>query len=178
MKVVDIADEIYRELSTPTDISVSSVSFWVRSNIGALNSHIHTSYSVDADLTGSAQSNNSGLEVKDADGNEIGIDEAAILKKMYLVHYYDILLRSNIASLSTDTIVFVSDQGSSVKKIDKLNVAKHLGTVKASEEGQLRVLIRNYVISKVAPRQVTGDDLEEGTGLRGSFPYGTNFRTS
>ena len=120
MKVVDISDDIHRELGTPTGISIASISHWVRGNIGALNNYINSTYLEDATT----------LELNDADSVEIGNEEVAILKKMYHVYYYDSQLRTNINTLSTDTIVFVSDQGSSVKKVDRLDVARHLGQIK------------------------------------------------
>ena len=46
MKVVDIADEIYRELSEPTTISIPAISFWIRSNVGELNNRINTTFKI------------------------------------------------------------------------------------------------------------------------------------
>ena len=78
MKVVDVADEIYRELGSPTDTSVASISFWVRSNIGALNNHTNMEFTIDG----------STLEVSYLDDDDekvnLGIEDAAILKKMNL----------------------------------------------------------------------------------------------
>ena len=34
MKVVDIADELYREIGEPSTYSIASISYWVRYNIG------------------------------------------------------------------------------------------------------------------------------------------------
>ena len=83
MKVVDVADEIYRELGRPEDTSIASISFWVRSNIGALNNHINMEFTIDG----------STLEVNFTDDNDekfnLGIEEASILKKMYLIYDYD-----------------------------------------------------------------------------------------
>ena len=105
------------------------------------------------------------MELNDTDSVEIGNEEVSILKKMYHVYYYDSQLRTNINTLSSDTIVFVSDQGSSVKKVDRLDVAKHLGIIKKEEAASLTQLIHAYKLSKSAPRQVAGDDTEEGSGL-------------
>ena len=44
MKIVDIADEIYRELGEPSSISIPAISFWIRSNVGELNNRINTSF--------------------------------------------------------------------------------------------------------------------------------------
>ena len=40
MKVVDIAQEIYFDLNSPSDLSLAAVSFWIRANIGNLNNSI------------------------------------------------------------------------------------------------------------------------------------------
>ena len=49
MKIVDIADELYRELAEPSDLSIPAISFWLRSNIGKLNNLISTAYLIDED---------------------------------------------------------------------------------------------------------------------------------
>ena len=76
MKVVDIADEIFRELAEPTNLSIPAISFWLRANIGQLNNYINTEYSIDS----------SDLEIKDTSSVEIGEDEKSVLKKMYFIH--------------------------------------------------------------------------------------------
>ena len=46
MKVVDIADEIFRELSEPSTLSIPAIAYWVRSNVGELNNYLNTSFRV------------------------------------------------------------------------------------------------------------------------------------
>ena len=41
IKVVDIADEIHRELGSPSDLSISAISYWLRTNIGQLNNLLY-----------------------------------------------------------------------------------------------------------------------------------------
>ena len=48
MKVVDIADELFREVGEPSTYSIASISYWVRANIGRLNSHINTFFEIDS----------------------------------------------------------------------------------------------------------------------------------
>jgi hypothetical protein len=98
-KIVDISDEIYRELGEPSDISVPSIAFWLRTNLGKLNILINKKYSI------------STLDFEvDAIENEVfTIIEKSIFKKMYNIHYYDrqiikLIGRSNSINLiSTDT---------------------------------------------------------------------------
>ena len=46
MKIVDIADEIFRELGSPSDLSIPAIAFWLRSNMGALNNHINMAFKI------------------------------------------------------------------------------------------------------------------------------------
>ena len=109
MKVVDIADELHRELGDPSSLSIPAIAYWLRTNIGALNSHIKTSYGVNETTfeIEQKQTDSAGLE----ETVEIGEQERAILKKMYMVHFYEIKLRENITNLATDTVISVSDDG-------------------------------------------------------------------
>jgi hypothetical protein len=45
-KIVDVADEIYRELGEPNDLSLSSIAFWLRTNIGDLNILINKKFKI------------------------------------------------------------------------------------------------------------------------------------
>lgn len=148
MKIVDIADEIYRELSNPTDLSIPAIAFWLRSNIGALNNLIHTTY----DLRGR------DLEIVDEDGVEIAINEKAIFKKMYMIHFYDQKLRANMISMTSDTVLSVRDGDSSVTKINKNEVNRSIAAVKKQEYDELSIMVGAYKSTKALPRQVAGDD--------------------
>ena len=87
MKVVDIANEIYLELGSPTTTSLAAVSFWIRSNIGRLNNLINENFSI---LQPTYEIINT---FSDNTVEEININAAAILKKMYFLHHYDTLIR-------------------------------------------------------------------------------------
>jgi hypothetical protein len=152
MKVVDIADEVYRELGSPTDLSISAIAFWIRTNIGELNNLLFTTYDVHV----------STLELLDADNAEITAEAVAIMKKMYSIHYYDLQIKKNITSLSTDTILEVSDQGSSVKKVNKNEINKTLSSVRNQEIVSMKNLITAYRLRSAEPRQVAGDDTVAG----------------
>jgi hypothetical protein len=156
MKVVDIADEIYRELGSPTDLSISAIAFWVRTNIGELNNYLMATYVVDATT----------LEVKtileDDTEEEISPEAVSIIKKMYNIHNYDLEIRKNLISISTDSIIEVSDQGSSVRKINRNEVSKTLSNLRRQEVDTLTDLVTAYRLRNAAPRQVAGNDTVEG----------------
>jgi len=164
MKVVDISDDIYRELGSPSALSIPAIAFYVRGSVGALNSHINTVYMLNASLEiEETVTDNSDTTVT----TEIGIAEAAILKKMYMVHFYDAKIRTNLTALDSDTIVEVTDQGSSVRKVNKNEVSKTLLSIRNQEYEGLQKLISQYKISKSSPNQVAGDDTTEGFYGRG-----------
>ena len=161
MKVVDIADEIFREVGEPTTYSIASISYWVRANIGRLNSHINTFFEIEAtthEIIQKTDEKNDGALVE----KEITIDAGAILKRMFLIHYYDREIRTNITNAGTDTIVQVTDQGSTVRKINKNEVVKALTTLKRQEYEEMRALISDYRRAEFRPRQVVGDDTIKG----------------
>ena len=78
-KIVDIADEIYRELGEPSDVSIPSIAFWLRTNLGKLNILINKRYSI----------NTLDLEVDAISPETFTITEKSIFKKTYKIHYYD-----------------------------------------------------------------------------------------
>ena len=153
MKVVDIADQIYRELDSPTDLSIPAISFWLRSNVGSLNNYLNTKFHI-----------NSNLEIENSEDatQEIGLEEVAIIKKMYFIHDYEKKLRSVLGAASLDAVIQISDLGTSIRKVNKNEVGKTFSQVKKQEQEELNRMISAYKISAACPRQVAGDDTEQG----------------
>ena len=147
MKVVDIANEIYMELSEPTSLSVPAIAFWLRTNLGNLNARLNTSYDVDSDF-----------EIAPT----LGHKEKDILKKLYMVHFYDAQLRSSLGAASTDTWVEISSDGTSVRRVNKIQQSQTYQTAKKIELEELEKLVHAYKVSASAPIQVTGTDTTEG----------------
>ena len=48
MIIVDIADDLYKELGEPSTISIPVIAFWLRCNIGALNNALNTNFNIDS----------------------------------------------------------------------------------------------------------------------------------
>jgi hypothetical protein len=187
MKIVDIADEIFRELGNPSTISIPAISFWIRSNVGELNNRINTTFKIRDtnpdiyELSGSfvspayePQAFNEatgalGLSASADNGTAstpaivaIQPEEASILKKMYIVHYYDQQIRSTVGAASTDPIVEVASDGSRVRKINKNELSKTYIALKKEEYSELIDLINAYKLRKASPVQVAGDDTVRG----------------
>jgi len=153
MKVVDIAQEIYFDLNSPSDLSLAAISFWIRANIGNLNNTIFSSFII-----------NDSYEITESDA-EININAVAILKKMYMVHRYAVIIRSKITEVSANDVVEIQDQDTRVRRIDKNQLIRSISAEKKQEEEELRFLISNYRANKSSPGQVIGDDI-----VAGSFP--------
>jgi len=187
MKIVDIADEIFRELGNPSTISIPAISFWIRSNVGELNNRINTTFKIRDtnpdiyELSGSfvspayePQAFNEatgalGLSASANNGTAstpaivaIQPEEASILKKMYIVHYYDQQIRSTVGAASTDPIIEVASDGSRVRKINKNELSKTYIALKKEEYSELIDLINAYKLRKASPVQVAGDDTVRG----------------
>ena len=158
MKVVDIAHEIYFDLNSPSDLSLAAVSFWVRANIGNLNNSIFSSFTI-----------NDSYEIVQDDA-EININAVAILKKMYMVHRYAVIIRSKITEVSTNDVVEIQDQDTRVRRIDKNQLIRSISAEKKQEEEELRFLISNYRANKLTPSQVIGDDIVAGD-YSTDYPY-------
>ena len=199
MKIVDIADELYRELGEPSSISIPAISFWIRSNVGELNNRINTTFKIvdygseAYEFSGSfidparePQAFNEGtgalgLSISGTDGTastpaivSIQPEEASILKKMYVVHYYDQQIRSTVGAASTDPVVEVASDGSRVRKINKNELSKTYIMLKKEEYMELTDLINAYKLRKSTPVQVAGDDTQAGTNYSPSRFYNYN----
>ena len=198
MKIVDIADEIFRELGEPSTISIPAIAFWIRSNVGELNNRINTTFKIvdygseAYEFSGSfispqyepqafnEASGALGLSVSTNDGVastpaivSIQAEEASILKKMYIVHYYDQLIRTTVGAASSDPVVEVASDGSRVRKINKNELSKTYLSLKREEYTELKDLINSYKLRKASPVQVAGDDTQIGQYSinYGSYPY-------
>jgi len=147
MKIVDIADEIHRELGSPTTVSIPAIAFWVRTNIGAMNNYINTSFDI----------HSTSFEIEEA-GTEIDPEAVSILKKMYQVYYFDGKLRDTIDAATTDAVVALSSDGSSIKKINKNEQAKTYVAIRKQHFEELKSLITAYITKDTQPLQVAGDD--------------------
>ena len=80
MKIVDIADELYRELESPSSLSIASIAFWLRTNYGKLNTLIDAEFEIVE----------SGDYEMSPTPNE---EEKAIFKQLFVLYFF-ITIRS------------------------------------------------------------------------------------
>jgi hypothetical protein len=152
MKVVDIANEIYLENASPEDTSISAIAFWIRSNVGKLNTILYEDFSLDS----------SSFEILDGGGTEISYIAVAIMKAMYKVYRVELDIRANINAINNDSILAASDEGFSIRKVNRSEVLKTLTAFKKDTLTELTQLMHNYRSLNSMPSQVAGDDTEKG----------------
>jgi hypothetical protein len=154
-RLEDIAQEIVTDLNL--DIAPTAVVFWIRNNLGALNNLIYTSYSIN-----------------DSDGQispDIGIEEIAILKKLYELHNQTSLIRNNLGASSFNSVVEVSEAGNKVRMVNKTEMGKIHSDIRSQISVELNKLINSYLLKQSGTSPVSVD------GVDGSLPE-TNFYTN
>ena len=166
-KIVDISDEIYRELGEPSDISIASVAYWLRTNIGKLNVLLNKPYLI----------NDTTLEIYSSDETKdpFGINEKTIFKKIYTVHYYERLFRNALGAASTDSTIEIDQNGFRAKRVNKNELAKTYSDLKKQSDEALKMLLDKYELNEVTPLQVAGDDTIEAPGR--SYSYSRNIES-
>ena len=159
MKVVDIADELFNELGSPTTLSIQAISYWLRSNIGSLSNYLNEDFTLNAtDLDIEKTVNDEKVQIDE--------DEKDILKKMYHIHYYDILLRSTLSAAGTASVVEIQSDDTRVRRINKNELSKTYISLKRLEQDELTKLVNAYKIKKSSPVQIAGDDT-----VKGQYPH-------
>ena len=151
-KIVDIADELYREMGEPSDLSIASIAFWLRTNIGDLNITINKAYTI----------NETTLEIEVPEGEtEFGTTEKSIFKMLFSIHYYERLLRNALGAASTDSTIEISQNGFTARKVNKNELAKTYAELRKQINAELIELTKNYNLNEARPLQVAGDDTIE-----------------
>jgi len=164
-KIVDIADELYREMGEPADLSISSIAYWLRSNIGDLNNVINKRFYVDE--------TNLEIVAPSDSGDSVGLAEKSIFKMLFSIHYYERLMRNALGAASVDGLIEINQNGFSARKINKNEIAKTYGELRKQIVVELDKLIQNYNINESRPLQVAGDDTVEALGY--PYTYGNGY---
>jgi len=158
-KIVDIADELYREMGEPADLSIPSIAYWLRSNVGDLNNVINKRFYVD-------EANLEIIAPSDS-GDSLGLAEKSIFKMLFSIHYYERLMRNALGAASVDGVIEINQNGFSARKVNKNELAKTYGDLRKQIVSELDKLIQNYNLNEARPLQVAGDDTVPGLG----YPY-------
>ena len=150
IKIVDVADELYREMGEPSDWTIASISWWLRANLGDLNISINKRFYIDETT----------LEILSAaeSGDVFTSVEKSIFKMLFAVHFYERLLRNALGAASTDSVIEINQNGFSARKINKNELAKTYAQFRKQINDELQTLIKGYNLNEARPLQVAGDD--------------------
>lgn len=166
-KIVDISDEIYRELGEPSDLSHASIAFWLRTNIGDLNILINKKYYIIESTLEIGIVEDSGETFTDL--------EKSIFKMIYSIHYYERLFRNALGAASTDSTIEIDQNGFRAKRVNKNELAKTYSDLRKQIVSELDILTRNYNLNESRPLQVAGDDTIEAPSR--SYSYSRNIES-
>ena len=158
-KIVDISDEIYRELGEPSDLSLASIAFWLRTNIGDLNILINKKFYI--------TDNTLEIGILEDSGDVFGNIEKSIFKMIYSIHYYERLFRNALGAASTDSTIEMTENGFTGRKVNKNELAKTYAQLRKQIVDELNSLTKNYNLNEAKPIQVAGDDIYQ----EGNRPY-------
>jgi len=165
-KIVDISDEIYRELGEPSDLSLASIAFWLRTNIGDLNILINKKFYI--------TDNTLEIGILEDSGDVFGNIEKSIFKMIYSIHYYERLFRNALGAASTDSVLEINQNGFMARKINKNELAKTYAQLRKQISDELYVLTKNYNLNESVPMQVVGDDTVSEPNR--NYTYGSHIR--
>jgi hypothetical protein len=164
MKIVDIANEIYSDIGSPTSTSIPAIAFYIRGQVGKINNLLYENFYI--------EETSGQYEIFDDSAAEISIDAVAIMKKIYEIYDLDVQIRAQMNALASDTILeFTEVDGSSFRRTNRNEISKTLSSMKKDELQVLKDMVNAYRIHKAVPAQVAGDDTVEGI-----FDPNTSFR--
>lgn len=145
--LLEVSDQIYQDLGSPDVPTMGVIQYYLRHHITELNNKINTGYTIDG-----------------TDGSidpDLGDQESAILKKMYMVYFYDTRVRASLGAASFDPVLEVSENGAVVRLTNKNEIAKTYLQMKKEEQEELNRLVTFYRGNNSIPQSVDGDDTSE-----------------
>lgn len=139
MNIVSLADICYRELDSPDDTSIPNIVFFLTANLSQLNTLIGSSYSLDDNQEPTP---------------ELGDSESVILKYIYLIHYYNRIIRSNLQAGAYD-VMELQEGDTTIRQASRNELAKSYNQLKMALEDRLHRLISSYKQNGVIPASLS-----------------------
>lgn len=135
MDIVTCADFCYRELDSPDDIGIPNIVFWLTANLAQLNLLCGTDYKLD-------DKNQPNPELTDSEGT--------ILKYLYLVHYYNRLIKLNLGAAKYDWSELVEGD-TQIRRVSNNEIAKTYVQTKNALQDRLDKLVLAYNQNQIVP---------------------------
>lgn len=141
--ITQISDSIFEELGRPSDITISSISHWLRNNLGNLNILTNQSYVLNPDESVTPS---------------IDMGSYGVFTAMYRVRYFEKQFLSGLGAAGYSIPTEVSSDGFRVKFEPKISLSKFWSDAKNQALIELNDLVNAYKIDKTLPSQIAGDD--------------------
>ena len=143
--VVSIADFTYYTMGSPSDISLPYVAYYYRNAIGYINNLLSTSFVTESD---------SPFNISPA----LNESEKMIFYELFQIHYISKLVKENMGAAGFDSVVEVSSDNASVRKVDRNQVFRSYLQLRDQHQKTLDKMINNYKLGSFDPLAVFGDD--------------------
>ncbi len=157
----DLANDVFTvEFDSSTGVvTYSQISGWFSTNLGLLNNLLYTNF------TGSDP--------------ELGNEEKAIFKELYLSNFYNKQARNTLRGIiatsnNGDNILSVSDGDNSITFVNRNEVSKVYRGLAADSQVRLKELVAAYNSYRAEPRQLGGIEAGYFSGSGGYYatlPY-------
>jgi hypothetical protein len=151
-----LAHEVFSvEFSSDAGVATfSQISGWFSTNLGMLNTLLYTNF--------------------DGENPNLGEEEKAIFKELYLSNFYTKQARNALrgilsSSNNGDNILSVSDGDNSITFVNRNEVGKVYRGLAADSQVKLKELVSSYNSYKAEPRQLGG--IEAGYISGSGYPY-------
>lgn len=143
-QITELSDLIYREGGEDSATSVPVIDFWLRNNIGQLNSRLDTSISiVDNDFS-----------------PQLNEEEKDIFKAIYQIYWLNRLIKNNLgAAAYAGEVTQIKEGNRTIVGTNRNDVAKTYVALKKDASQELNFLIQAYKFNRSDPREskVVGD---------------------
>lgn len=140
---------------------MTTTSYWVRNNLGKLNTVLFGSY---------ALSGEGDLQLITGDCPEWNDKTKDIYKKIHEIHYYKKQIMSTLPAGTNNQILELNSDGARIKMVNKSEIAKAYKDLKKDAENELEEMIADFNIYNAKISQVSGDDI-----FQSYSPYSSNY---
>lgn len=134
MKIIDLADSIFREIDEDPSTSISTISYWLENNIGLLNILLDETI----------------VFANNEFSPELTVEQANIYKVMYLIKYYSGLVRSNLGAAAYDWSE-LSEGDSTIRRVSRNELAKNYKQMRDGSQLDLDNLVYLYKKNQIKP---------------------------
>lgn len=136
MKLTDLADNIFRNLGEPEEISIPNIAFWLVGRIGELNTLINTTIVYDENL--------------EEFNPELTDEQAAIFGLMYSISYFTRFVRSSLGASAYDWSE-ISEGDTMIRRVSRNEVAKTYQQLRNQLQNELNDLVFFYKQNRAIP---------------------------